>query len=346
MAVLRLAQLDTVLRKRDSRIIAFLVYGPDAGKVREVARRIVAHVAGSLDDPFRIVTLEDQALSDDPAVLADELQSLAMGGGGRAIWIANAGAGLAALLPKTNLSMAGANRIVAEAGNLAKSAKLRTIFEASEEAGVIPCYEDNVGDLNELVDAVAEELGISVSDDARRRLLSVLGDDRTLSRAELEKVFLYARGDDAVTLAHVEAVASDRTGAEWDDLADAVFSGELQASDTLFHRLVEGGESGARALSALAMHVASLRRLMVEVDKGTPLGNAIRSARPPIFFDRKSKVEDQLRVWNAPALAAAAETTARAVLQTREFSSLEAQIAGRAVLALARQAASLRHKST
>ena len=85
MAILKLAALDAVLRKPEAGIVAFLVYGPDSGKVREVARRIVAAVAGSPDDPFRVIEIDDQSLNDDPARLADELQSMAMGGGGRAI---------------------------------------------------------------------------------------------------------------------------------------------------------------------------------------------------------------------------------------------------------------------
>ena len=342
MAILKLAALDAVLRKPEAGIAAFLVYGPDSGKVREVARRIVAAVAGSPDDPFRVVEIDDQSLNDDPARLADELQSMAMGGGGRAIWIADAGQGLAARLAGLDVARAGDNRIVAEAANLPKSARLRTAFETSRHAYAIACYEDTVEDLNDLIDAAAATAGLSVTDEARGRLLALLGNDRSLSRSEVDKVVLYCRGRDAITLADVEAVASDKAAAGLDQFADAVFCGEAAAADLLLARFFESGEPGSRALSALGFHAAVLQRLALEVEAGTSQANAIRAARPPLFFGRHGKVADQLRLWTAATLANAADTAAKAVQQTREFPVLENQIASRAALSLARMAASFR----
>ena len=344
MAILKLAALDAALKKPDPAIAGHLVYGPNSGKVREVARRIVAAIAGSLDDPFRVVEIDDQSLSDDPARLADELRSMAMGGGGRAIWIADAGQGLAARVGSLDFEHAGDNRIVAEAGNLPKSSRLRTLFETSRRLHAIACYEDTVDDLNELIDAAAAAEGLTIADDARGRLLGLLGNDRGLSRSEVDKVVLYCRGRGTITLADVDAVASDKASVGLDSFADAVFCGETAAADLLLSRFFESGEPGARALSALGFHAAVLQRLALEVEVGTPQMSAIRAARPPLFFSRHGKVSDQLRLWNPETLAAAAETTAKAVQQTREFPVLENQIAGRAALTLARMAASFRHR--
>ena len=344
MAILKLAALDAVLRKPEAGIVAFLVYGPDSGKVREVARRIVAATAGSLDDPFRVVEIDDQSLNDDPARLADEVQSMAMGGGGRAIWIPDAGQGLAARLAALDFGRAGDNRIVAEAASLPKSARLRNAFETSRHAYAVACYEDTVDDLNDLIDTAAAAAGLAVADEARARLLALLGNDRSLSRSEVDKVVLYCRGRNAITLADVEAVASDKAAAGLDQFADAVFCGEAAAADLLLARFIESGEPGSRALSALGFHAAALQRLALEVEAGTPQATAIRAARPPLFFGRHAKVADQLRLWTAGALGNAADTTAKAVQQTREFPVLENQIASRAALSLARMAASFRHR--
>lgn len=346
MAVLKLASLESYLEHPDRRIAAVLVYGTDSGKVRETTNRIILRVAGSLDDPFRTTELDDQFLAMNPGILDDELRSLSMGGGARAIRVANAGAGLAAEFQTLDWSKSGGNFIVGEAGSLTRSSRLRTLFETSEHAYALACYDDNVRDLNDLIDEAEQKSGIAVAADARNRLLALLGDDRTLTRSELDKIFLFCRGKVEMTAADVEAIASDKGASELDVLCDAVFTGELASSDLLLDRFFDSGETGSRALSITAMHVAALQHLASEIETGVPAITSIKNARPPIFFARHQKFAEQLRIWDMSSLSMAAEAVARATLQTREFPMLENQIAGRALLSLARNASESRHHPT
>jgi hypothetical protein len=70
---------------------ALLIYGDEPDAVRELASRAVKKVAGSLDDPFSVMTLAEQDLASDPARLADEVQSISMFGGRKAIWVKECG---------------------------------------------------------------------------------------------------------------------------------------------------------------------------------------------------------------------------------------------------------------
>ena len=64
---------------------ACLIYGADAGQVRELATGLAKSVAPDLDDPFRVVSIDAQTLAADPARLADEAAAIAFGGGRRVI---------------------------------------------------------------------------------------------------------------------------------------------------------------------------------------------------------------------------------------------------------------------
>ena len=66
MTAIKPAGLDAFLRKPDPAIAAILIYGEEGDAVRELAQRAVKKVAGSLDDPFSVMTVKGS--SSEPAI--------------------------------------------------------------------------------------------------------------------------------------------------------------------------------------------------------------------------------------------------------------------------------------
>jgi DNA polymerase III subunit delta len=337
MAILKASALEQHLSRRRL-ASSYLVYGPDTGKVGEIARRLVAHVAGSIDDPFAVSRLTEDSLAD-PGRLADEILSRPMLGGRKAIWLASPGNDFLRAFEKLGPLAPGGNVLIAEAGNLPKSSKLRTLFERDPDSFAIACYEDSMEDLDQLIDDSFAAEGLTLSPAAKGALLGHLGEDRALSRVEIEKLILYCLGTGKVDLADVEAVCSGKTTADLDDLNDAVFAGELSSTDTLVDRHLKAGTPGSRLLAAASLHLSVLEKLLLDVENGAQPAQVVRTARPPIFFQRHGSLIQQLNAWDSRTIAAAVDTLARATLQTREFGSLESQIAARALLSLSRLAA-------
>jgi DNA polymerase-3 subunit delta len=344
MAILKASALEPHLI-RNQLSPAYLIYGPDVGKVGEVARALVRHVAGSLDDPFAVEHLQEEAIAADPQRLSDEVFSRPMLGTRKAIWIGSAGNSFAQAYERLGKLPSDGNVIVAEAGNLPKSSKLRSLFEKSPQAQVIPCYEDDAKDLDRLVDAAFAEAGLHLAPDAKGALLNYLGENRALSRAEIDKLILYCHGSDAVSLADVEAVCSGKTTAGINELTDAVFNGDMAATGSIADRQLKSGTPGSRLLSVAALHVPLLEKMVLDVEAGVPPAQAVKMAQPPIFFPRQDTIVQQSKIWDAAALSSAAQSLFLAILQTREFPALEDQIAERSLLSLARLAAGRRFRT-
>lgn len=324
---------------------AYLVYGSDPGKVGEIAQALVRRVAGSLDDPFAIARLQDDAIAQDPQRLADEVFSRPMLGTRKAVWVGNAGSAFLRAYEAMGEAPADGNVLIAEAGALPKSVRLRSLFEKSPSALVVPCYEDSIEDLERLIDEAVDEAGLTITPEARNALLGYLGENRALSRAEIDKLVLYCHSSGTITLADVEAVGSGAATGEISDLTDAVFAGDLARVDALADRQMKSGVSGARLLSLAAFHVPMLERLVLEVASGASPTHVVRMARPPIFFSRHDSVLRQIRIWDGDSLSSAARSLASAIEQTRLFAALEDQIAHRALLSLARWAAGRRFQN-
>ena len=320
-------------------LLGVLVFGNDAGGVREAARRIARAILGTqADDPLCLVQLGEDDLKDDPGRLLDEMQSIAMFGGRRVIRVRDAGAAFrAAMKPVLALERAEAV-VVAEAPGLKKDAALARLFEKEERLAALPVHADDAGDLNHLIDTVMAAHGLAVERDARQALMALLGADRLASRNELEKLALYCRGQDRVRLADVQAVCSDVSAHMMSDMLDAFFTGRMKEGVRLFTALLAEGTPAAAMLQAAANHVARLKDLAGAVAQGASVEQVVRRARPPIFFRRQPLVERQLRIWNLAALARADESIWQAMRQARQLPEMQNPLAERCFMALAMQA--------
>jgi DNA polymerase-3 subunit delta len=337
MTVLKLERLPAHLRERDPAIAAILIYGADLGAVREQAVKVIEAHGIRPDDPFNPVIIADQALTADPGMLADEIAAIPMFGGRRVVWVRDAGQGLAKAMEPL-LDHAASGLVVAESGPLAKSAKLRQLFERSSAALAVALYDDAAKDYDGLIAEVLSKAGLELADHASHHLKDLLGTDRRLARSELDKLALFAHGRRQIDVTDIDAVCGDTASATLDEALDRAFEGETIAAARALARLAAAGESGTRILSAAIQALAALDRFRAEIDSGGSLDQVLRTARPPVFFQRQASLRRQLRLWDAAALASAAATVHAALTDIRQRPALEATIAERTVLALARRA--------
>ena len=336
MPILKLSLLSSFLRNDLNTAAGVLVYGADRGGVRERAAAIAAAAADKTGDPFALLRLDESDLAADPGRLADEIQALSLLGGRRVIWVEDAGDALAKAIAPFSDARAVGNLVIAEAGSLAKSSKLRVLFETAGRLWSLACYEDNARDLDELID---EELGsFDIAPDARESIVRLLGADRQLSRQELRKLATYSHGRRRVELADIEAICGDVTRSSSDHLMHAAFGGDLNEASRLFHRLVDSGISPSALLSIGLGYSARLMRFSAEMRRGKSAEAVIRGARPPVYGKEQAAILHELTLWNTEALLAAAQILSRAILEGRNLPALEEQIAERAFLSLARSA--------
>lgn len=342
MTAIKPAGLDAFLRKPDPAIAAILIYGEEGDAVRELAQRAVKKVAGSLDDPFTVTALTDQDVNSDPARLLDEVQSISMFGGAKAVWVKGVGEGfLKAALPLLD-GRAQGNLVVAEAGVLPKNSQLRAQFEKSPHALILPLYEAEQGEIAGMVEQILAKDDLKIGPDSLARFIELAGTARGLARREAEKLALYCLGNERVSLEDVEAICGNDTGSTPDELTDAVFGGEVEEADRLFHDLVRGGEDAGRLLGMAHGHALKLAEFRLAIDRGATPDQVVKQARPPVFFRRQRLVIAQLRAWGLTDLVTAGSTLSANVLAARQNGALAEAIAGRCLLSLARKGLSLR----
>jgi DNA polymerase-3 subunit delta len=312
------ARIAAFLDRPDPQIRAVLFHGPDAGLVRERADRLARLVCRELADPFRVAELSGQILADDPARLADEAAQLSLSGGRRVIRVRGAGDGLASLFAGFLGGSPGEALIVVEAGELSRRSALRLAFETAPGAAAIACYPDSERERGAVIRESLAAHRITASSDALHYLVEHLGGDRLLTRCELEKLALYAGDGGRVELDDARLSVGDSAALDLDDMVMAAAEGDAARLERVLGRVFQEGTSPVAAVRAQLRHLQRLHALAAVVAAGTPIAEAMRNARPPIFYQHQESMRRQLRRWSEARLRVQLDGLARAELNMKQ----------------------------
>ena len=335
MVALRGRDIDAYLAKPDTGRPIALLYGPDAGLVRERADALVARSVDDPNDPFSLVRIDGDELSAEPSRLVDEAMTVPLFGGRRALRVKAGSRNFASGVETLTQTPPVDCRVVIEAGELRPDAPLRKICERAKSAVAIACYPDTERDLARLIDDELRAANLRIAPDARATLAASLGGDRQASRNELRKLTLYAHGAREVTLDDVTAVISDASDLKIDPIVDGAFTGNPKLVETEFAKALAAGTYPGMILSAAQRHAASLHKASLAMDEGASAASAAESGFVRLHFSRKGHVETSLRNFSAARLRGVIDQLAVAALESRRQAPLAAAIAQRALMAIA-----------
>lgn len=332
MTALKSGDIETFLRKPDRAFSIFLLYGPDAGLAHERCRSLIEKLIDDPSDPFQLIRIDGDQLSADPTRLQDEANTVGLFETKRVIWL-RAGTKANQLSFDLLFETPPLCPVVIEAGDLAPRHALRQAVEGSKFAIALPCYSDEGRDLPKLIDEVLGQFKLRADDQARQALISSLGADRLLSRRELEKLALYAYGQDIVTSDDVDAVLSNAAQVTVDMLVDSVFSGEAQLMDPLLERALKEGFDPSFIIGALLRHAFLLLNTQKDLESGRSLSEIEKQSR--IFYKRVAAFRRQVSLWSITALQLAITSLGDAQLGTRQNAALADTMLSRICLSLA-----------
>ena len=335
MVALRGKDIDAFLARPDPRHPIILLYGADAGLVRERADALIASAVDDPKDPFALVRMDGDALAAEPSLLVEEAMTVPLFGGRRAIRIRAGGKSFASGIDTLADSPIKDCRIVIEAGELRPESPLRKACERAKTAVAIACYPDGERDLARLIDEELRLSNLRIATDARASLMALLGGDRQASRNELRKLSLYAHGQNEVTLDDVMAVVADASELKIDPIVDGAFAGNANAVETEFAKAMVAGTYPGMIMMAAQRQAALLHKASLAVQDGASPSAVVESGFQRLHFSRKNAVESALRNFSPARLAGIIDQLAVAALDVRKQATLGAVIAQRALMSIA-----------
>ena len=332
---------DAFVRKPDEGVHCILLYGPDAGLVRERGKALLTGALGdAVSDPFRFVEVSPAQVKDSAASLVDEANAMALTGGRRGILVRDAGDGLTSSFQALLEAKSGDSLVVCEAGDLGPRSSLRKLFEGVENAAAVPCYLDEGAALDRVIGETMKESGLALERDAKDWLISHLGGDRGLTRQELQKLVAFKGADkSAISLADVLSCIGDSADLGLDDLSLSIADGDRAMADRVYNRLTGEGTHPIQILTAVSRHFMRLHQARAHVDGGVGTDQALSSLRPPVFFKIKGRVAAQVGRWSSERLDRALSLLNQAEMQAKSTDMPVDALVNRALLQLCAAAA-------
>jgi DNA polymerase-3 subunit delta len=312
-----------------------LLYGDDAGMIRDRAEALVRLVAGSLDDPFLVTELA----REDIRRLADEAAGLSLMGGRRVVRVRDVTD--AATDPvQTVLRGQAPALVVLEGPARASRSRLPTALEAAPDGAAIGCYPEEGRALEDTIRDTLRANGAGIEPDALSWLSQQLGADRASTRAELEKLALYVGTGNRVDLAAAMTCVGDLAGLSLDDALFAATTGDVATADRALEAAVAEGAAPVQVLRVALGHLQKLHRARLAMDEhGLTASDAVKGVRPPVFYQKVGAFTRSLGLWPAASLTAAMAALAEAERGCKRTGWPDQALCRNAVLTIARRSA-------
>ena len=335
-------QIDAFIRKPDPAMRAILVYGPDDGLARERAAQLACGAVSDPDDPFLVAHLSGEDIAADPARLIDEAAAIPLTGGRRVVRVRDAspsapGAGEAVAAAARNLleDPPGDSLVILQAGDLGPRAPLRKLFEAADNGMAVPCYADQGAQLDRLFDEILTGRGITLSPDARSWLAANLGSDRGVTRAELEKLALYAGDNARLEQTDVEACIDDNGLQSMDRIVMAAGAGDRAELDRALAAGLAEGQNPVSILRAMNWHLQRLQWIKAGLSSGQDGRRAVQGLQPPVFVMHVDRFVAQARRWSEASIARGMQGVLEAERLCKRTGTPMESVCGRALLQIA-----------
>lgn len=308
MILAKRPDIDRFLAQPPPEIRAAVIYGRDRAIVHERADLLAAKIAPRPDDPFDVALITEGDIENSPTRLWDELAALSLMGGRRLIRLR--------LDEKASVDKTAAEALKAhvegqlnpeaffliEAGALGRDSALRKGAEGSKGAAVIPCYEDEAGDVSRMIREGLAKDKVGLTNEALELLRARLPHERGVARQEIERLALFlGPGSGAVaTPEDLEGFLGVEPEASLNDAASDAFGGRLAAAQAGLRRAAAEGEGGPAAVRAMGFHLGRLRRTLTLIKSGAGPQEAAKASG--VFWKQEREFLRQARAWALPHL--------------------------------------------
>jgi DNA polymerase III subunit delta len=320
----------------------FLFFGNDGMQIAARAEALARLLAAKAGPDAEIIRLHEADLASDPGRIEVELATGSLFGGTKVVWLTACPLKAQGPLGSIATSPLEGAYLIVQAPDMKKGHKLLAAFEAASWLAAVPSYGEDEKSLSAAIRERARAAGYEMAADAAALIAERCDFSALLARSETEKLMTYAGQTRTIGLEDVEACLADQQTSGLSEIVDFALSGDGRKALLAFERFMAAEQNVTPVMVVLAQTLLRLHALRVAVDTGTPLTQAIKDLRPPVFFKAQETLAAQARMWSRAGLTAQIGRLNSVLKETRLRPALDQDIAADFLIGIAKEARSAR----
>lgn len=316
--------------------VGVLLYGPDSGLVLEHAKTVRNSAVSDPKDPFSTAELTDSIIETNPAALADELFAFNMLGGKRLVSLRTEEESIPKIIEEIYMgdSLPEAYFLVT-AGELGPRSSLRAFFEKHPKLAALPCYRDESIQIDGLIMTAFKSANIKANREVVDYLADHLGNDRGITRQELQKILLYVGDTGALSLEEAEALIGNFAERTMDDFCTALADGLAADTDAVMQKILQENVQPVVVLRSINRYFQKLHNLHAQMQAGgVSIDQVIENLKPKVFYKQLPILKRHVLTWKPVRIEKALAIVLKAEQATKESGNVAEIQLQQAILAL------------
>lgn len=282
---------------------AVLIYGPDAGAVRDFQRKITNKITGGAD-AMGVKEFSAEQVKEDPGALLSEINARSFFATERVIVIDFA-ASIAETVTEAIAEVPDDLTIIITADELGKDSKMRKFFEAHVSLPIIACYKEDERAIRTIIFQKFKSLGINVETDAMNYLATNLGEDKQITLNEIEKILTYLGTQKSLSYGEVIQLLADSSELTLNDITGALSTRDAAKLEKSLRRAFAENVNAVPILRSVQWQLQRLITLKMMLANGMSLDAAFNAIRPQVYKMQQEQMRVALRKWSEVQLKTA-----------------------------------------
>ena len=318
-----------------------LLYGPNEYRVNKNYIKIYDELNKHNDEMLEAQELDANIILNQAETFFNEINTINLGGGIKVVKIDLTDTDKAGCLENYLENPTDNSFIVVKSGKLGPKSKLRGLFEKSESFIVIPFYEDTLKDTNIFIENYMNSNKLSITHDAKQKIISFAGQNNKVLESNLELIFLYMlkNKEKEIDIDIINKVLFADKPVEIQNLCNSVALGKIDDAFFCFNKLSLNGQQPIQVINALSSFFQRIHNALIAMENGKNLTQAMSELRPPVFFKEKDNFTKQLKLWNINKAERALTIINEGETDIKKSPELANTISGNIVLRLTAAAA-------
>ncbi len=192
--------------------------------------------------------------------------------------------------------------VLIEAGDLLPSSKLRAFCDKEQNTASVACYQETEGEVKTYVASSLKEDGYKIEQDALNFVATKLGNNKMVTKQEIEKLKLYKLDDKNISLEDVSLAIGQNDNIAIDKIINACYSKSLGNLHSHIEEETLKNIGVMPIVRSLLNHCLKLITIKLLLREKNDFEVAVTTLKPPMFYKQKNEIRSYINLWSLKSL--------------------------------------------